>query len=72
MGPSSADMMEGVEAANVEPETPLMTARETAALKLYDRLEELQLEIAFLSARGVILTQGKSSRKYHITCPDDR
>jgi hypothetical protein len=57
---SPADEMEGVEVMHVEQErTPLMTAQETTILELYDRLEELQLEIALLKAQGV-LSQGKS------------
>jgi len=45
------DVMEGVEATNV---TPLMTKDEERILEVYDRLEELQLEIAVLRAQGVL------------------
>ena len=51
------DEMEGVEKTNPEPNLPLMTADENRVLELYDRLEELQLEIALLKAQGV-LSQG--------------
>lgn len=51
---SSADVMEGIESTTTSIENPLMTARETTVLELYDRLEELQLEIALLRAQGVI------------------
>jgi hypothetical protein len=51
------DEMEGVEKTNPEPNLPLMTADEKRVLELYDRLEELQLEIALLKAQGV-LSQG--------------
>lgn len=44
------DVMEGVEATNV---TPLMTEDEKRILEVYDRLEELQLEITLLKAQGV-------------------
>lgn len=51
--------MEGVERTNPETSPPLMTADELRVLELYDRLEELQLEIALLKAQGVLL-QGMS------------
>jgi hypothetical protein len=50
-----ADKMEGVEITNNESESmPLMTDQEAVILELYDRLEELQLEIALLKAQGVL------------------
>jgi hypothetical protein len=49
--------MEGVERTNSEASPPFMTADETRVLELYDRLEELQLEIALLKTQGV-LSQG--------------
>lgn len=48
------DEMEGVEIES----TPLLTAEEKRVLEVYDRLEELQLEIALLKAQGV-LSQGE-------------
>jgi hypothetical protein len=55
---SSVEEMEGVEATGVGVDsTPLMTDQEKRILEMYDRLEELQLEIALLQARGV-LSQG--------------
>jgi len=52
MQESLAEDMEGLEVSNLE--TPLMTDQERRILDAYDRLEELQLEIALLKARGVI------------------
>lgn len=57
MQESLAEDMEGVEVSNLE--TPLMTDQERRILDAYDRLEELQLEIALLKAQGVI-SQGTS------------
>jgi len=56
---ASNDGMEGVEATGdaVQTEHPLMTEQEIRILEVYDRLEELQLEIALLKAQGV-LSQG--------------
>lgn len=48
--------MEGVEA---DSKTLLLTPDEKRVLEIYDRLEELQLEIALLKAQG-ILSQGES------------
>jgi hypothetical protein len=55
MATPQANVMEGLEATNV---TPLMTEDEKRILEVYDRLEELQLEIALLKAQGVF-NQGK-------------
>lgn len=52
-----AEEMEGVETTTSEPNQPLFTEQERRILDVYDRLEELQLEIALLKARGV-LSQG--------------
>ena len=50
--------MEDVEMTGTERESrPLLTEEETRILEVYDRLEELQLEIALLKAQGV-LSQG--------------
>jgi hypothetical protein len=52
--------MEGVESNHPETgSSPLMTADEKRVLELYDRLEELQLEIALLKAQGVV-SQGRA------------
>jgi len=52
------DEMEGVEATGgPQLAPPLMTEQEKRILEVYDRLEELQLEIALLKAQG-ILSQG--------------
>lgn len=52
-----AEEMEGVETTTSEPNQPLFTEQERRILDVYDRLEELQLEIALLKAGGV-LSQG--------------
>jgi hypothetical protein len=50
--------MEGVEATGMDVDSPpLMTEQERRILEVYDRQEELQLEIALLKVRG-ILSQG--------------
>ena len=54
--------MEGVEGTNPTTSDPqLMTEDEKRVLELYDRLEELQFEIALLKAQG-LLSPGKSIR----------
>lgn len=51
--------MEGVEPTNVEVQLmPLLSEEEKRVLDIYDRLEELQLEVALLRAQGV-LSQGE-------------
>ncbi|PBP28302.1 hypothetical protein BUE80_DR000640 [Diplocarpon rosae] len=45
--------MEGVEMTE-EPQLPLLTDDERRVLNVYDRLDELQLEIALLKAQGVL------------------
>ena len=61
---SSVDVMEGVEATGTDVDSPpLMTEQERRILEMYDRLEELQLEIALLRARG-ILSRGMHSRRH--------
>lgn len=61
--------MEGLEMANAgnTEDHPLLTEDEKRVLELYDRLEELQLEMAVLRAHG-ILSQGQVSPKniYHV------
>jgi hypothetical protein len=53
--------MERVELTGAEKQgPPLVTEEEKRILDVYDRLEELQLEIALLKAQGV-LSQGESS-----------
>lgn len=59
--------MEGVEETNADAGGhPLMTADEKRVLELYDRLEELQLEIALLKAQGV-LSQGRFIQAMSVT-----
>jgi hypothetical protein len=58
MQDSLVEEMEGVEATGMDIDSPpLMTEQERRILEVYDRQEELQLEIALLKARG-ILSQG--------------
>lgn len=55
---SLAERMEGVEMASTENQSsPLLTEEEERVLEIYERLEELQLEIALIKAQGV-LSQG--------------
>ena len=53
--------MEGVENTQDEREQPLFTAQEQRVLDLYERMEELQLNIALLKSQGT-LSQGKVIR----------
>jgi len=54
MQDNKREKMEGVEVTD----RPLLTEDEQRVLDVYDRLEELQFEIALLKAQGV-LSQGK-------------
>jgi hypothetical protein len=59
MSHNQVDEMDGVEMTETENRTsPLLTEDEQRILDFYDRLEELQQEIAFLKAQGV-LSQGE-------------
>lgn len=54
----SQTAMEGVEPTMVEiSNTPIFSDDEKRVLEIYERLEELQLEVALLRAQGV-LSQG--------------
>lgn len=60
---SQPDNMEGIEMTNAQPENvPLMTDQEAKVLELYDRAEELQLEIALLKAQGVLSSESESKK----------
>ncbi len=50
------EQMEGVEITKepLQTPSPLLTADERRVLDIYERLEELQLEIALLKAQGVL------------------
>ncbi|KAF8865477.1 hypothetical protein BDZ45DRAFT_413755 [Acephala macrosclerotiorum] len=51
----SQDGMEGVEFTSAEvPQAPLLSEDEKRVLEIYDRLEELQLEVALLKAQGIL------------------
>ncbi|KAN0117210.1 Centromere protein H (CENP-H) domain containing protein [Hyaloscypha variabilis] len=55
MSHNQVDEMDGVEMTETENRTsPLLTEDEQRILDFYDRLEELQQEIAFLKAQGVL------------------
>jgi hypothetical protein len=61
MSRPQAEEMEGVEMTSTEKQIPpLLTEEEKRILNVYDRLEELQLDIALLKAQGV-LSQGELS-----------
>jgi hypothetical protein len=56
---SLVEEMEGVELTGMEKQSPpLLTEDEKRILDVYDRLEELRLDIALLKAQGV-LSQGE-------------
>lgn len=60
MAKDQFEMMDGVEISNEEEQgRPLLTQDERRILEVYDRLEELQFEIALLKTRGV-LSRGKT------------
>lgn len=64
MQDNSVEQMEGLEATEMDVDSPpLMTEQEKRILDMYDRLDELQLEIALLQARGV-LSRGMHSRSH--------
>jgi hypothetical protein len=66
MQDSVVEEMEGVEVTETEVDSsPLMTEQEKRILEVYDRLEELQLEIALLRARGIL---SKGMHSDHIYC----
>lgn len=54
---ATKDLVEEMEGVEITSQMPLFTEQERRVLEVYDRLEELQLEIALLKARGV-LSQG--------------
>jgi hypothetical protein len=59
--------MEGVESTHLDTgSAPLMREDEKHVLELYDRLEELQLEIALLKEQGVF-SKGSSILERYIT-----
>lgn len=61
MSRSQAEEMEGVEMTSRERQSPpLLNEDELRILEVYDRLEELQLEIALLKSQ-IVLSQGELS-----------
>ena len=62
MADNGSQNVADVEMSDVQS-PPLMTEDEKRVLEVYDRLEQLQLEIALLKAQGV-LSQGESSICY--------
>jgi hypothetical protein len=54
---NQSEAMEGVEQTEAGVENPLFTPEEQRILNLYERMEELQLEIALLKSQGT-LSQG--------------
>ncbi|KAF4632553.1 hypothetical protein G7Y89_g5583 [Cudoniella acicularis] len=51
---NQVDEMEGVEITKADLAPPLFNEEEKRILEVYDRMEELQLEIALLKAQGVL------------------
>lgn len=62
---NQVEEMEGVEKDTTVEAIPLFTEQEQRVLDLYDRLEELQLEIALLKSQGT-LSQGNNESYIHI------
>ncbi|CAL3964138.1 hypothetical protein PZA11_001568 [Diplocarpon coronariae] len=58
MSGNHLEEMEGVEMMEGETQPRLLTGDEQRVLDLYDRLDELQLEIALLKAQGVLSRDG--------------
>jgi hypothetical protein len=68
MQENQVEEMEGVEMTKEDTESqPILTEQESRILDVYDRLEELQLEIELLKAQGV-LSQGKFLNRSLVTC----
>lgn len=65
MQSSLVEDMEGVEATGMD----ILTDQEKRILELYDRLEELQLEMALLKARGVLSQGGHPEICFYIFSP---
>jgi hypothetical protein len=53
--------MEGIELTGSANESPPLTDQEQRILDMYDKLEELQFEVALLKAQAVLSAQGRSS-----------
>ena len=71
MPEAPVEEMEGIEVTgNAQDTTPLMTGQEKRILEVYDRLEELQLEIALLKAQGV-LSRGQFLESYNLSYSHD-
>ncbi|ESZ93619.1 hypothetical protein SBOR_5997 [Sclerotinia borealis F-4128] len=51
---TNVESMEGVEMTGPANDTPFLSEQEKRILEVYDKLEELQVEIALLQAQGVI------------------
>lgn len=56
----NVENMEGVEMTGEANDTPPLSEQEKRILEVYDKLEELQVEIALLKAQGVISSGGTS------------
>jgi hypothetical protein len=68
MQENQVEEMEGVEMTKEDTESqPILTKQESRILDVYDRLEELQLEIELLRAQGV-LSPGKFLNRSLVTC----
>jgi len=54
------ESMDGVEMTGIASDIPPLSEQEKRILEVYDKLEELQVEIALLKAQGVISSEGPS------------
>lgn len=73
MAETRSQEMEDVEMSDAQV-PPLMTEDEKRILDVYDRLEELQLEIALLKAQGVLSRGGFILHRFSVrvlTCTDE-
>ncbi|KAF7951415.1 hypothetical protein EAE96_006727 [Botrytis aclada] len=53
----NAESMDGVEMTGTADDVPVLSEQEKRILEVYDKLEELQVEIALLKAQGVISSE---------------
>lgn len=54
----NVENMEGIEMTGPANDIPPLSDQEKRILEVYDKLEELQVEIALLKAQGVISSRG--------------
>ena len=68
----NVESMDGVEMTGPANNIPPLSEQEKRILEVYDKLEELQVEIALLKAQGVISSEGPSLHtdlRKHVSWP---